>query len=88
MSRERRAFLILVPVALLGLGAAPYVPWEDLTEADVLYALATRFSSVGGHRVLPRCDQVQLLSSRITGEVDSLGWHLSGFGNQASNYID
>jgi len=50
MRRERR-LLVLVPVALLGLGAARYVPWEDLTEADALYTLATRFSSVGGHRV-------------------------------------
>jgi hypothetical protein len=62
MSR-RRALLILGPVALLGLGAAPYVPWEDLTEADALYALATRFSSVGGHRVHYPTPTAELLAA-------------------------
>ena len=47
----RRAAMAALPLALLGLGAAPYVPWEDLTEADALYAVATRFATVDGHRV-------------------------------------
>jgi hypothetical protein len=46
-----RVLLVALPVAALGLGAASYVPWEDLTEADGLYALATRFATVDGHRV-------------------------------------
>jgi hypothetical protein len=36
---------------LAGLGASSYVPWEDLTEADWLYTLATRVATVDGHRV-------------------------------------
>src|SRR5712691_8286305 len=48
---SRRLLPIALPLALLGVGAAPYVPWEDLTEADALYDLATRFATVDGHRV-------------------------------------
>ncbi|HSB60251.1 MAG TPA: hypothetical protein VLI67_00935, partial [Vicinamibacteria bacterium] len=48
---SRRAPALALPLAILGLGAAPYVAWEDLTEADALYGLATRFAAVDGHRV-------------------------------------
>ena len=42
-----RAFAwLLLPVAL---GAASFVPWEDLAEGDAIYALATRFATVDGH---------------------------------------
>ena len=44
MTPVRRALPIILPLALAGLGAAPYVPWEDLTESDWLYSLATRFA--------------------------------------------
>ena len=43
------------------------VAWEDLTEADWLYALATRFSDVDGHRVhypTPTAELVPLLEQR------------------------
>jgi len=48
---RRRLLPIVLPLALLGMGAAPYVPWEDLTGTDALYDLATRFAIVDGHRV-------------------------------------
>jgi predicted Zn-dependent protease len=43
--------LLLVPLAAMGVGAAAYVPWEDLTEADRLFAVATRFTEIDGRRV-------------------------------------
>jgi predicted Zn-dependent protease len=43
--------LVLVPLAAIGVGAAGYVPWEDLTEADRLFAVATRFAEIDGGRV-------------------------------------
>ncbi len=45
------AAVALVPLALVGLAAAPLVPWEELTEADWIYALATRQSTVEGGAV-------------------------------------
>jgi len=48
---SRRGLPIVLPLAVLGVGAAPYVPWEDLTGTDALYDLATRFAIVDGHRV-------------------------------------
>ena len=46
---KTRAFAwLLLPFAL---GAATFVPWEDLTEGDWIYTLATRFATVDGHRV-------------------------------------
>src|SRR5262249_22120111 len=33
--------LLLVPLAAIGVGAAAYVPWEDLTETDRLFAVET-----------------------------------------------
>ena len=43
--------LLLVPLAAFGVGAYAYVPWEDLTEADRLFAVATRFTEIDGRRV-------------------------------------
>ncbi len=43
--------ILLVPLAVLGIGAVAYVPWEDLTEADRLFAVATRFAEIDGRRV-------------------------------------
>ena len=45
----RRLLPIVLPLAALGMGAAPYVPWEDLTGTDALYDLATRFAIVDDH---------------------------------------
>jgi tetratricopeptide (TPR) repeat protein len=47
---RRAPLLALVPLGLLGLGAG-YVPWEDLTEEDWLFAVATRFAVVDGRKV-------------------------------------
>ena len=38
--------LLLVPLAVVGVGAVAYVPWEDLTEADRLFAVATRYTEI------------------------------------------
>lgn len=46
----RRVHFVL-PLALIGLAASPYVPWEELTEADWLYSLATRQSTLDGREV-------------------------------------
>ena len=62
---KRRA-LVLVPLALVSL-AASHIPWEEMTEADWIYSLATRFSLVEGHRVhypTPPAELAQLLSAR------------------------
>lgn len=48
MTPRLRAAAALVPLALLGLAATPHVPWEELTEADWIYGLATRESTVEG----------------------------------------
>lgn len=57
--------------ALLGFAVAgvtaTQVPWTELTEADWVYALATRFSLVDGHRVhypTPTAELAKLLESR------------------------
>ena len=43
---------LLIPLLSLGLvGAAATVPWEDLTPADWLYSISTRFAFVDGHQV-------------------------------------
>ncbi|MBK8793356.1 MAG: hypothetical protein IPN59_09395 [Holophaga sp.] len=39
-------------IAVVGISATQ-VPWTELTEADWIYAIATRFSLVEGHRGLP-----------------------------------
>ena len=47
--------------------AATQVPWTELTEADWVYALATRFALVDGHRVhypTPTTELAKLLESR------------------------
>jgi hypothetical protein len=46
----RRAFVWFLAAAVAGF-AASVIPWEDLTEGDWLYAAATRFALVDGHRV-------------------------------------
>jgi hypothetical protein len=53
-------------LALVGT-TATRIPWEDLTERDWLYALATRFSLVEGHQVhypTPTAELARLLESR------------------------
>ncbi len=46
----RRVHFVL-PLALVGLAASPYVPWEELTESDWVYSLATRQSTLDGREV-------------------------------------
>src|SRR5262245_20565440 len=41
----------LVPLAVASIAATSEIPWDDMTEADWIYPLATRFASVEGHRV-------------------------------------
>ena len=43
--------LVLIPLCLVGLAAAGPVSWENLTEADWLYKVATRFARIEGHEV-------------------------------------
>jgi hypothetical protein len=66
LKRARRAGL-LGALGVVGLGASSYVSWEDLTEAEWLYALATRFATVDGHRVhypTPTAELAQALEGR------------------------
>ena len=50
MSGHRR-HLLLLPLALVGIAAGSEIPWEEMTEADWAYAIATRFATAAGHRV-------------------------------------
>jgi predicted Zn-dependent protease len=67
--RTRRLALagtLSVAAAGVALAAAP-VAWEDLSEADWLYPLATRFADLDGHRVhypTPTVELVPLLEAR------------------------
>jgi hypothetical protein len=58
--------LLILGLALVGV-AATQTPWENLTEADWIYALATRFSLVDGHTVhypTPTAELAKLLEGR------------------------
>lgn len=60
---------VLIPLLSLGLvsAAASTVPWEDLTESDWLYSIATRFDLVEGHQVhypTPTAELVKALEGR------------------------
>ncbi len=58
--------LLVFGLALMGV-AATQTPWENLTEADWIYALATRFSLVDGHTVhypTPTAELAKLLEGR------------------------
>jgi len=62
----RRAFTWLLPLAVAAF-ATSVVPWEDLTEADWLYKVATRFTQVDGHKVhypTPTAELARLLEGR------------------------
>ena len=48
MKSPRRLLLGSMLIASAGLSR---IAWEDLTEGDWIYSLATRFASVEGHRV-------------------------------------
>jgi predicted Zn-dependent protease len=67
VTTTRRTRAVLVPLALLGVAASSYVPWEDLTEADWLYAVATRVATVDGHRIhypTPTAELAKALETR------------------------
>lgn len=66
MTWKQRALVSCFSLALAGAAAAT-VPWEDLTEADWLYAVATRSALVDGHQVhypTPTADLVKALEGR------------------------
>ena len=57
----------LAGAVLLGASPKPIISWEDLTEVDWLYELATRFSLVDSHRVhykTPTAELATLLEAR------------------------
>ena len=63
----RLGTLGLVGAVLLGASPKPIIPWEELTEIEWLYALATRFALVDTHRVhykTPTAELVTLLEAR------------------------
>jgi hypothetical protein len=69
--RRARTLQSLRAAAVAGLAvagiAATQVPWTELTEADWVYALATRFALVDGHRVhypTPTAELAKLLEGR------------------------
>ena len=47
----RAGALSLAGAVFLGAAQKPMIPWEDLTEVDWLFEIATRFSLVDSHRV-------------------------------------
>jgi len=62
-----RRRLLLVPLALVGVAASSELPWEEMTEADWVYAVATRFATVDGHRVhypTPTAELAEALQAR------------------------
>lgn len=64
--RGKRALALLFPLALAGFSASR-IPWEELTEGDWIYSLATRFATVDGHRVhypTPTAELAKLLEAR------------------------
>ncbi|BDU74199.1 hypothetical protein [Mesoterricola silvestris] len=64
--RSKRAFAWILPLAAVGF-AASVIPWESMTEGDWIYALATRFATVDGHRVhypTPTAELARLLEGR------------------------
>ncbi|NTV75621.1 MAG: hypothetical protein HGA66_15635, partial [Holophaga sp.] len=64
--RSKRAFAWILPLAAAGF-AASVIPWENMTEGDWIYALATRFASVDGHKVhypTPTAELAKLLEGR------------------------
>lgn len=66
MSWKKRVLVTCLSLGLVGAGAAT-VPWEDLTESDWLYAVATRFDLVEGHQVhypTPTAELVKALEAR------------------------
>lgn len=67
MKRRPAILSLLASAAALGfLGASP-LPWSDLTPADWLYAVATRFATVDGHTVhypTPTAELAKLLEGR------------------------
>lgn len=67
MRRRPAILLVLASAAALGiLGASP-LPWSDMTPADWIYAVATRFTAVDGHTVhypTPTAELAKLLEGR------------------------
>ena len=59
--------LSLAGAVFLAASPKPTIPWEDLTEVDWLYELATRFSLLDSHRVhykTPTAELATLLEAR------------------------
>ncbi len=62
------ALAVVLPLAMVG---ATRIPWSDLTEADWMYSLATRFAMVDGHKVhypTPTAELAKLLEARQESE--------------------
>ncbi len=67
MQFARLGALSLAGAVFLAASPKPVIPWEDLTEVDWLYELATRFSLVDSHRVhykTPTAELATLLEAR------------------------
>jgi hypothetical protein len=63
---KQRVLVSCFSLAIVGATAAT-VPWEDLTESDWLYSVATRFALVDGHQVhypTPTAELVKALEGR------------------------
>ncbi len=66
----KRWHLLPIPLALVGLAAAP-VPWEELTPADLVYEAMTRVARIEGHEVhypTPTAELARLLEGRTEPE--------------------
>jgi hypothetical protein len=73
ISKPRIAAFGLAGALFMGAAAQPIVSWDDLTEVDWLFSLATRFSLLDGHKIhykTPTAELASLLEARP--EADAL----------------
>ena len=64
---RRKTLVFAMSLAVVGGTTATRIPWAELTEGDWIYALATRFANVDGHRVhypTPPVELARLLEAR------------------------
>ncbi len=65
--KRHPALLFLLALGAIGAMGASHLPWEDMTSADWIYSVATRFATVDGHLVhypTPTAELARLLEGR------------------------
>ncbi|HJS57942.1 MAG TPA: hypothetical protein VKA01_07560, partial [Vicinamibacteria bacterium] len=69
---SRWSVLAMLPLAAAAIGAST-LPWEDLTPADVLYAVTTRTATIEGHEV-PYPTPTAELARQLEGRPEPEAW--------------